>query len=334
MLHVPCCFPASFVRKCNNSYRFFAHQWITHEIKSNMTNVALDDIQGHTKGMIDPSKFLSTAAAADKPTKTASFATRIWPSIKHIVLHMATVPKDVDKIACSSLTLNCFDPFRFLFFVVGTVIVPYFIYLLVAKKENWTERNIRSRTNHYETVVSAIFYVTTLWLLGNYRNTFDWVGFLAVTTSCLVFGKISELSWAKESLVTISRWDGKMWALIISVLVIIIALAIYHIYLSVKIGNRFWISYVGALTVPAMLLGFAYLAAKDQNNDPSEKDQVLVHLHHYQIFFVLALFTRFPNLVSRICGGITIGCMMQGFASYGPGTSFSEKPKPKITRRT
>lgn len=52
------------------------------------------------------------------------------------------------------------------------------------------------------------------------------------------------------------------------------------------------------------------------------KKQLRLHLHHYQIFAYLALFTRFPTLFSRISAGVVIGCMMHGIAAYGVDSIF------------
>lgn len=47
-----------------------------------------------------------------------------------------------------------------------------------------------------------------------------------------------------------------------------------------------------------------------------------VHLHHYQIFAFLALFTRFPTLCSRIAAGLALGSMTHGIAAYGMDSIF------------
>jgi len=41
------------------------------------------------------------------------------------------------------------------------------------------------------------------------------------------------------------------------------------------------------------------------------------HLHHWQIFYYLAFFTRFDNPISQICAGLVIGIFMHGVAAYG-----------------
>lgn len=41
------------------------------------------------------------------------------------------------------------------------------------------------------------------------------------------------------------------------------------------------------------------------------------HPHHWQLFYMLAFFTRFDHWVSRVGGGIVLGCYMQGIMGKG-----------------
>ncbi|KAI9275611.1 hypothetical protein BDA99DRAFT_555392 [Phascolomyces articulosus] len=42
-----------------------------------------------------------------------------------------------------------------------------------------------------------------------------------------------------------------------------------------------------------------------------------LHLHHWQIFYVLAFFTRFTHPVSQVGAGIVLACYMEGICAYG-----------------
>ncbi|KAJ1985151.1 hypothetical protein H4R34_000228 [Dimargaris verticillata] len=42
-----------------------------------------------------------------------------------------------------------------------------------------------------------------------------------------------------------------------------------------------------------------------------------VHLHHWQIFYILAFFTRFTHTISQISAGLVLGIYTQGSAAYG-----------------
>ncbi|KAG4103315.1 hypothetical protein H8356DRAFT_1644365 [Neocallimastix lanati (nom. inval.)] len=63
----------------------------------------------------------------------------------------------------------------------------------------------------------------------------------------------------------------------------------------------------------------------DNTRDVINSDEVLFidmpevgfHLHHWQIFYYLAFFTRFDNVISEICAGLVIGIFMHGVSAYG-----------------
>ncbi|KAI8148911.1 hypothetical protein BJV82DRAFT_590044 [Fennellomyces sp. T-0311] len=42
-----------------------------------------------------------------------------------------------------------------------------------------------------------------------------------------------------------------------------------------------------------------------------------LHLHHWQIFYMLAFFTRFTHPVSQVGSGIVLACYMEGICAYG-----------------
>ncbi|KAK4511259.1 uncharacterized protein ATC70_012474 [Mucor velutinosus] len=46
-------------------------------------------------------------------------------------------------------------------------------------------------------------------------------------------------------------------------------------------------------------------------------NKVRLHIHHWQIFYVLAFFTRFKHPVSQVAAGIVLACYMQGICAYG-----------------
>ncbi|KAI8097134.1 uncharacterized protein BX664DRAFT_325634 [Halteromyces radiatus] len=45
--------------------------------------------------------------------------------------------------------------------------------------------------------------------------------------------------------------------------------------------------------------------------------RISLHLHHWQIFYVLAFFTRFTHPVSQVAAGIVLACYMEGICAYG-----------------
>ncbi|KAJ1679482.1 hypothetical protein EV182_001956, partial [Spiromyces aspiralis] len=42
-----------------------------------------------------------------------------------------------------------------------------------------------------------------------------------------------------------------------------------------------------------------------------------VHIHHWQLFYIFAFFTRFDTFASRLCAGIVLGIYVHGIAAYG-----------------
>ncbi|KAI9593890.1 hypothetical protein BDF19DRAFT_415143 [Syncephalis fuscata] len=63
--------------------------------------------------------------------------------------------------------------------------------------------------------------------------------------------------------------------------------------------------------------------------DPTERllDGLNVHIHHWQIFLILAFFTRFQDIVSQVSAGLVLACFMQGGIAYG----FDAMLEPRYT---
>ncbi|RIB07405.1 hypothetical protein C2G38_2046025 [Gigaspora rosea] len=188
------------------------------------------------------------------------------------------------------------------------------------------------------------------------------------------FGRIAELSFAKQSLPTWRNWPIQMWIIFITAILIILAFAGYHIYLGVLFTEPGQLGHDGTFVawyiccffiIPVILILLGTLAVREQNerfiskkwykftsifkkkkkadaeaqsnngnaententeqvanqvaNGEETKDEpqpyskrVSVHIHHWQIFYVLAFFTRFDDPVSRVAGGIVLGIYTQG----------------------
>jgi hypothetical protein len=58
--------------------------------------------------------------------------------------------------------------------------------------------------------------------------------------------------------------------------------------------------------------------------------ELKIHVHHWQIFMILAFFTRFQDIISEICAGLVLACFMQGGIAYG----FDSMLIPKWTKFT
>ncbi|KAI8371126.1 hypothetical protein BD560DRAFT_109584 [Blakeslea trispora] len=130
-----------------------------------------------------------------------------------------------------------------------------------------------------------------------------------------------------------------MWILFILAVGVILLFAAYHIYLAYLLPGPFLTYYLLSLLIPFSLLMASFLLSKEVNSNwcqrqwyhwryrsvqPEETNQLItyrsrisLHLHHWQIFYVLAFFSRFDHLVSQIGAGIVLACYMEGICAYG-----------------
>ncbi|RHZ80367.1 hypothetical protein Glove_137g35 [Diversispora epigaea] len=120
-------------------------------------------------------------------------------------------------------------------------------------------------------------------------------------------------------------------------------------------NNKFLWWYLGSLTIPIILILMGILATKENNertltrkyikiikvikvinifkksdNGINSRTELIaseprpylnttrIHVHHWQIFYVLAFFTRFNHPISQIGGGIVLGIYSHGMIAYGP----------------
>ncbi|KAJ2411392.1 hypothetical protein GGI10_004286 [Coemansia sp. RSA 2530] len=69
-----------------------------------------------------------------------------------------------------------------------------------------------------------------------------------------------------------------------------------------------------------------YINAKPGESLPLYRYQL--HLHHWQIFYTLAFFTRFDDFASRACAGIVLGIFTHGHAAFGLDPLMERKGEP------
>ncbi|KAJ2722642.1 hypothetical protein GGI07_003169 [Coemansia sp. Benny D115] len=66
-----------------------------------------------------------------------------------------------------------------------------------------------------------------------------------------------------------------------------------------------------------------YLNARSDGSVPLHR--FALHLHHWQMFYILAFFTRFDEFASKMCAGLVLGIFTQGVAAYGFDATFEHK---------
>ena len=109
--------------------------------------------------------------------------------------------------------------------------------------------------------------------------------------------------------------------------VIILSLVVYHIHLASQVGQNFCKTYTfWLLIIPTFLIYFGHKLVQVENKQTQTK--VRLHIHHVHLFYLLAFFTRFPDLLSRIAAGLAIGSSLHGAAAYGYDTTFEKHHEP------
>ncbi|KAG0024771.1 NAD(+) kinase [Entomortierella chlamydospora] len=154
---------------------------------------------------------------------------------------MGWAPMEPDYDTCGMTNwVGSFDPIKFIYFMLATVIIPYPCYIFVATVFNWEHRAKRP-ARHYQDILNATSY-----------------------------GLIAELDFAKTSLPNFKSWPFAMYALFFGATAVVLVFAGYHIYLGI-ILNRTVPGFIGyyllALLIPVALTLIGYACLKQQNND-------------------------------------------------------------------
>ncbi|KAG0256564.1 hypothetical protein DFQ27_005669 [Actinomortierella ambigua] len=136
--------------------------------------------------------------------------------------------------------VGSFDPVKFIYFMLATVLLPYPCYIVVATIFNWEHRPKRP-ARHYQDILHATSYGLILFIFGNYTQTFNW-----------------------------KSWPKGMYILFLGALGVILAFAAYHIYLGYLLNRTvpgFLGYYLLGLLIPATLTLIGYACYKQQNLD-------------------------------------------------------------------
>ncbi|KAI8091438.1 uncharacterized protein B0P05DRAFT_527532 [Gilbertella persicaria] len=241
------------------------------------------------------------------------------------------------------LFLYAFDIKTFCLFFLLFYLIPYPIYRLIAHRFQW-ETNPKSASRHWSDLLDGLSYGLLLFTFGNYANTLSWITVAAFYPSLFGYALIAELPFTKTSLPNIKHWPRGMWIVFLIALSVILVFAGYHIYLGSLLPPPFLLYYVSGLLVPISILMSSFALSTEINSNwirarlsgwrnqtnGEERTQLLtnafhnpysskivIHLHHWQIFYSLAFFTRFDHPVSQVGAGIVLACYMEGVCAYG-----------------
>ncbi|CAB4484953.1 unnamed protein product [Rhizophagus irregularis] len=290
-------------------------------------------------------------------------------------------------ISISPWDFGSFEPLTYIYFNIAFVIIAYPLYRIIGGFFRW-ELDVKTPSNHFSDMMALVRYGFIVFVLGGYARTFNWIMILSFYLALFGFALLSELPFAKQSLITWRNWTIKMWILFVAAVVAVLVMAGFHIYLAIQLmnvnnfreKNDVYIAwYLGSLVILPILMMFALIAKQEQNTrfltkfylkvisifkrmpkkqqpltneNGSETQQqtdteaqnattgttpdaepeqpqpynkvARIHLHHWQIFYSLAFFTRFNHPISQVVGGITLGIYTQGIGAYGPDNYLEE----------
>ncbi|KAG0364850.1 hypothetical protein BGZ54_007102, partial [Gamsiella multidivaricata] len=175
-----------------------------------------------------------------------------------------------DLDACGMTNwVGSFDPIKYIYFMLATVLIPYPTYVFVATVFNWEHRAKRP-ARHYQDILHATSYGLIVFIFGNYARTLNWITILAFWITWPSYSLIAEQPFAKTSLPSWKTWPFGMYALFAGATAVVLAFAGYHIYLGV-ILNRTVPGFVGyyllALLIPVILTLIGFACLKQQNQD-------------------------------------------------------------------
>jgi len=84
---------------------------------------------------------------------------------------MGLQPMEPDYALCGMNNwVGSFDPIKFIYFMLATVLIPYPVYIFVATVFNWEHRAKRP-ARHYQDVLNATSYGVIVFIFGNYAQT-------------------------------------------------------------------------------------------------------------------------------------------------------------------
>ncbi|KAG0241630.1 hypothetical protein BGW41_005646 [Actinomortierella wolfii] len=180
--------------------------------------------------------------------------------------------------------VGSFDPVKFIYFILATVLLPYPCYVILATVFNW-EHDRKRPSEYYQDVLNAISYGLILFIFGNYTQTFNWITILAFWITWPAYSLIAELPFAKTSLPRWRSWPKGMYILFLGALGVILAFAAYHIYLGYQLNKTvpgFLGYYLLGLLIPVALTLIGYACYKQQNSDFLKLSRVYNQLLYWQ----------------------------------------------------
>lgn len=196
----------------------------------------------------------------------------------------------------------------YIVFILSNILL-YMSYYEGAKRMNW-ELEIKNQSIHYKNITNLILYSSILYIFGNYDKRWDWSMFSSTFLAMFGFGYLAQQKFLKTSLQPnlVKTWKPETKFFFMNVIGLVLIIAIYHLILAHRKGifgeylSFFLVLFSIYLIIPWMM----YKHGKAS----------VFHPHHWMIFWLLALFTRFDDTFSRISASVCLGIFIQGSAMY------------------
>lgn len=194
-----------------------------------------------------------------------------------------------------------------------TIITSYILYRNMAIELDW-EHEEKSYVTMYSDISYMLLLATILFFFGNYGKTFDYWTLIGIIIGLFGFGYLGELNFMKNSLASYETWSDEALFVYLTGLILVIAFAGYHVFLAYE--ENILVQYLVAMLIPITSAITAY-KIRTWDEKPTK-----FHPHHWFIFYVLAFFTRFDTIPSKLTSGLCIGIFVHGLASHGADRAF------------
>ncbi len=188
-----------------------------------------------------------------------------------------------------------------------------------------------------------------------YQESFGWITAVSANAMVLAYGYGAEMHVLKTSLPLIREWSWHMWSLLSFMIVAVAGFAVDHVYYAVGVwGPTVALGgYLGSFLLAPVFISVLVISVSRLSNetrqhlqvqvppenqhdgmdevaedeamipaDQTRKGLIKIHLHHYQLFGYLALFTRWRTISSQLAAGLCLGSMVHGIAAYGVDSIF------------
>ena len=135
------------------------------------------------------------------------------------------------------------------------------------------------------------------------------------------FGGFNQIPGLQVSLADVGEWGATAWVVMPAALLLCGAIIVWHLVAVRRLPLRPRLSYIASRLAVYSLFALRYLI--ERTKSPGRHGWTHLHLHHYYLGFLLAVWGRFDHPLSA--GLLAVGCglMVQGIGAYHAAPLFS-----------